>query len=230
MTRPALPAPAGAWAAVRAVCFDLGGTLVQVGGEPTTGQVAGALGITLEDARRYMEAGAKRRRTGPGTLARQIAAEFGRPDAAGPVRAILSAARDRAQSPPLFPDAEPVLRQLRARGFGLYALTNCLGSSVPDREPDFHRLLDAVICSADTGWCKPEPQAFAAVEERSGLRPGQLLHVGDSARADAAGAAAAGWHAAYLDRPGSPRTPPPGPAALTLATLRDLTVHLPVLD
>ncbi|MGH3277304.1 MAG: hypothetical protein ACRDNZ_23625, partial [Streptosporangiaceae bacterium] len=52
----------GNWGNVRAVCFDLGGTLVVLDQGPTTGQVARLLGITLDDARMLMEEAAKRRR------------------------------------------------------------------------------------------------------------------------------------------------------------------------
>ncbi|MGH3273889.1 MAG: HAD family hydrolase, partial [Streptosporangiaceae bacterium] len=173
---------------------------------------------------------AKRRRATPASLAQEIAEVFRRPQAVGPVREILETALAQAAAPPLFPDAAPVLRQLRTNGFRVYALTNCLGSSVPAQEPEFHGLLDAVLCSADTGWCKPEREAFATVEELSGLEPGQLLHVGDSLRADVAGATAAGWHAAYLRRPGGQQASAvAGLRAVTITTLHDLIPRLPGL-
>lgn len=189
------------WAGVRGICFDLGGTLVRPEAEPTTGQVAQVLGISLEDARAVMERGAKRRRITAEDLARDLAAAFGRTALVGPLTHVLERARQRAAEPELFPDAEPALTALRQRGFALFALTNSLGSSIPDEPPQsFRNLLDQVIYSAETGAVKPEREAFAAVEHADGLAPDQLLHVGDSPRADVAGAAAAGWHTAWLDR------------------------------
>ncbi|UQA93711.1 HAD family hydrolase [Streptomyces halobius] len=189
------------WPQVRGICFDLGGTLVRTEAEPTTGQVAQVLGISLEQARAVMEQGAKRRRITPEELARDLAAAFGRPGLLGPLVHVLERARQRAAEPQLFPDTSPALTALRQRGFTLFALTNSLGSSVPAETPAaFRDLLDRVIYSAETGAAKPEREAFTAVEHVSGMGPDQLLHVGDSLRADVAGAAAAGWHTAWLDR------------------------------
>ena len=189
------------WEGVRGICFDLGGTLVRPEAEPTTGQVAQLLGISLEEARAVMEQGAKRRRITPEDLARDLAAAFHHPALVGPLTHVLERARQRAAEPELFPDTQPALTALRERGFALFALTNSLGSSIPAEPPQaFRNLLDQVIYSAETGAVKPEREAFAAVEHASGLGPDRLLHVGDSPRADVAGAAAAGWHTAWLDR------------------------------
>ncbi|MGW8762453.1 HAD family hydrolase [Streptomyces sp. NPDC055815] len=189
------------WPEVRAVCFDLGGTLVRPEAVATTGQVAEVLGISLEEARVLMGKGAKRRLVTPKDLAHELAADFGRPALADRLAEVLERARRRAENPRLYPDVPDMLAELRARGYALYALTNALGSSVPEQDPPaFRELLDGVFYSARTGAIKPELEAFAAVEHASGLRPGELLHVGDSMSADVRGAAAAGWHTAWVDR------------------------------
>ncbi|MFC8094685.1 HAD family hydrolase [Streptomyces sp. NPDC057301] len=189
------------WAGVRAVCFDMGGTLVRPEAVATTGQVAEVLGISLEEARAFMGRGAKRRLVTPLDLAHELAAGFERPALTGLLTEVLERARSRAEDPQLYPDVPDTLAALRARGFTLYAMTNALGSSVPEQEPAvFRELLDGVFYSAHSGAIKPEPEAFAAVEQASGLRPEMLLHVGDSVNADVRGAAAAGWHTAWVDR------------------------------
>ncbi|MER5210967.1 HAD family hydrolase [Streptomyces sp. NPDC002838] len=186
---------------MRGICFDVGGTLVRPEAEPTTGQVAQVLGISLDEARAVMEQGAKRCRITPEDLACDLAAAFGRPALVGSLTHVLERARQRAAEPELFADVEPALAVLRERGFVLFALTNSLGSSIPAEPPTvFRTLLDRVVYSAETGAVKPERAAFTAVEHVCGLGPDQLLHVGDSLRADVAGAAAAGWHTAWLDR------------------------------
>ncbi|WP_367140961.1 MULTISPECIES: HAD family hydrolase [Streptomyces] len=216
------------WGAVRGICFDLGGTLVRTEADPTTGQVAQVLGISLDQARAVMAQGAKRCRITPEELARDLVGAFGRPDLLGRLTQVLERARQRAAAPDLFADARPALTALHERGFGLFALSNVLGSSVPDENPAaFAELLDQVIYSADFGAVKPEREAFAAVEHASGLAPDQLLHVGDSLRADVAGADAAGWHTAWLDR-GLPCGPLLSPArTLRLHTLTTLPLLLP---
>ncbi|MDT0318556.1 HAD family hydrolase [Streptomyces millisiae] len=213
---------------VRGVCFDLGGTLVRPDTLPTTGQVAALLGISLTAARTVMEDGAKRRRIAPDQLAHDLATTFRRPALAGRLAAVLREARERAVDPELFEETEGTLTLLRQRGFALFALTNSLGSSIPDQPPAYQRLLDAVVYSADCGAIKPERAAFAAIEKVSGLPGHELLHVGDSLRADAAGALAAGWHAAFLSRPTT--TGPTGPvpeAAVLIRTLAALPTLLP---
>ncbi|MFC5800758.1 HAD family hydrolase [Streptomyces formicae] len=204
------------WPQVRGICFDLGGTLVRSDTEPTTGQVAQVLGISLQQARQVMEGRAKRRRITPEELARELSVSFGRPALLGPLTSVLERARQRAASPVLFPDTVPALTALRQRGFALFALTNSLGSSIPTPPPAvFAELLDGVFYSAETGAIKPEREAFAAVGHASRLLPQELLHVGDSLRADVTGAAQAGWHTAWLDR-----RPPAGPPVTAAGTLR----------
>ncbi|WP_067479476.1 HAD family hydrolase [Actinomadura hibisca] len=215
-------------AGVRGVCFDLGGTLVPLdGGEATTATLAEALGLTLEDARAWTMSAPKRRRVHPRELAAQICAAHHQPQAIAEVEQILTRAQQYACDPALFGDVEPTLRLLRARGYRLLALSNALGSSAPDRPPPFYRLLDAVLVSYDIGYCKPEPQAFAALQQASGLPGPALLHVGDSVHADADGARAAGLHALLLTRPLVP--PRTGIGVPQIRALTDLLPLLPAL-
>jgi putative hydrolase of the HAD superfamily len=219
------------WQGIRAVCFDLGGTLVRVDGDPTTRQVANLLGLSLTQARQWMLAGPKRSRVSAKELAQQISAAFGRPDINDDVEKVLLKAKERALAPELFPDVERTLTRLRTRGYRLYGLSNALGSSAPATAPTFHNLLDEVHSSYDTGWCKPEQQAFAAVQEAVGLPGHQLLHVGDSPTADAAGALAAGWHAVLLTRPETARTHhDPDRRAPRIRTLSTLLHLLPAIN
>jgi FMN hydrolase / 5-amino-6-(5-phospho-D-ribitylamino)uracil phosphatase len=205
MTRPAshIPniAPCRALSAVRAVCFDLGGTVVRLpGGAPTTGQVAGVLGISLAEARAWMETGPKRSRLTCTDLAARLAHHFDRPDAEPRLREVLDAAQQAAAHPVLYDDAISVLGELHRRGCQLFALSNAVGSSAPAADPAYYEHFDAVFPSYDTGLCKPDPAAFALVQEAAHLQPHQLLHVGDSVRVDVHGAVNAGWHGVYLDR------------------------------
>lgn len=218
-----------AWAAVRVVCFDLGGTLVRVDGHPTTRKAADLLGISLDEARGWRAGESKRRRMTPAGLADALASDFGRADIRSDLEAVFEAARQRAAVPQLFDEVEPVLRKLRRRGYLLYGLSNALGSSAPASTPPCYRLLDAVMASYDIGWCKPEEQAFRTVQEAAGAEPPELLHIGDSPSTDVAGALAAGWHAAFLQRPGQPGWPERTStlAAPRIRTLNSLLCLLP---
>ena len=66
-------------------------------------------------------------------------------------------------------------------------------------------LLPNRFLSAETGFLKPEPQAFETVQKRLGLFPGQLAMVGDSWNDDILGALGAGWTAIWVNRQGLPR-------------------------
>lgn len=65
---------------------------------------------------------------------------------------------------------------------------------------DFRRHLDAVVISETVGWRKPRKEIFEAVLEELDVAPDEVLHVGDSLRADVAGAAPLGMHTAWITR------------------------------
>lgn len=61
----------------------------------------------------------------------------------------------------------------------------------------------AVVTSEEARAYKPRPEPFQLALARLGLNPGDVVHIGDSASSDVAGAAALGIDAAFLDRRGS---------------------------
>jgi putative hydrolase of the HAD superfamily len=106
-----------------------------------------------------------------------------------------------------YPDAAPVLRDLRSRGLHLVVASNwdCSLPEVLERA-GLASLVDGVVSSAKVGAAKPAPALFEAALEVAGCPPERALHVGDSLTKDVAGAAAAGVAAVLLDRDGkSPR-------------------------
>jgi putative hydrolase of the HAD superfamily len=119
-----------------------------------------------------------------------------------------------------FPDAAPVLRELRARGLRLVVVSNwdCSLESVLERIGVLG-LVDAVVASAVVGIAKPDRRIFDAALREAGCEPGAALHVGDSPANDVAGATAAGIRAVLLDRSGTG-----GPDAIS--SLRDLPALL----
>lgn len=105
----------------------------------------------------------------------------------------------------LWPDSLPALEELARRDLRLGILSNFDGR--------LHGLVDqlglrpyvsAVIVSSEAGAAKPSPAAFASLARAlGGPPPSACLHVGDSLEDDARGAAASGWHAAWLTRDAS---------------------------
>jgi putative hydrolase of the HAD superfamily len=70
------------------------------------------------------------------------------------------------------------------------------------RDSGLHERLDpnALVVSDAFGLRKPRAEIFAEVVARLGVPPGEALHVGDSLRADVAGAARAGLRTAWITR------------------------------
>lgn len=64
----------------------------------------------------------------------------------------------------------------------------------------FRPHLDAIAISDAVGWRKPRREIFEAVIQELDVPPEQVLHVGDSLRADVAGAAAFGMRTAWITR------------------------------
>jgi 2-haloacid dehalogenase len=85
--------------------------------------------------------------------------------------------------------------------------------------------LPIVVTSDDVGAYKPSPAMFAAGLDRIGLRPDEVLHVGDSLSADVAGARAAGIAAAWVNRAGKARPDP----FTAVAEVPDLRSILPLI-
>jgi putative hydrolase of the HAD superfamily len=119
--------------------------------------------------------------------------------------AMLAALRFRA-----FPDAAPLLRELKGRGLRVVAASNW-DASLPEglEQTGLARYLDGAVSSAVVGAAKPDPAVFGAALAVAGCAPHEALHVGDSPDGDVDGARAAGVPVALLDRYGALADPPP---------------------
>jgi putative hydrolase of the HAD superfamily len=129
-------------------------------------------------------------------------------EAAGyePARALeLAAAARRIYVDPavgwtLFDDTLPALERLSRAGWTHAILSN----HVPELrllvgELGLEEQVALVSCSAETGYEKPHPRAFASVIDR--LRPAEAWMVGDNADADVLGAEAVGIRGVLVRRP-----------------------------
>jgi FMN phosphatase YigB (HAD superfamily) len=68
------------------------------------------------------------------------------------------------------------------------------------REASFERHLSSIVISEEVGIRKPRVEIFEAVVDSMGIKPEEILHVGDNLRADVEGAAAAGMRTVWLTR------------------------------
>jgi putative hydrolase of the HAD superfamily len=104
-----------------------------------------------------------------------------------------------------YPDAEPALEALRARGLRLVIASNWDCSLADWVGPTgLLELVDGVVSSADAGAAKPAAPVFERALALAGVGAHQAVHVGDSLEADVEGARAAGIRPLLLQRDGEP--------------------------
>ncbi|MCC7104600.1 MAG: HAD-IA family hydrolase, partial [Chloroflexi bacterium] len=112
-------------------------------------------------------------------------------DSAPVLRAALYAEFQRIENWRLYPDAVPVLRELRERGFRLGVVSNWeewLEELLLALE--VHALFDVIVASGPFGRAKPHPTIFQQALAITGTAPERAVHIGDSPRDDVAGARA----------------------------------------
>lgn len=102
----------------------------------------------------------------------------------------------------VYPEVPEVLEALRDRGLDLVALSNW--------DERLHAVLDGHglgewlsqrFISAELGWEKPDPAIYRHVADVLRLPPSALLSVGDDAKNDVEGPRKAGWQAVQIERP-----------------------------
>lgn len=96
----------------------------------------------------------------------------------------------------LYDDALPALKALCAR-YPLVALSN--GNAKLDLV-GLDSYFQAAISAKEFGHSKPDARIFAAAAQAVGVAPHEVLHIGDDASLDAAGALRAGMQAVWLNR------------------------------
>lgn len=189
---------------LRAVCFDIGGVLVDVGRGFLAEELAEILDAPVPLVRRLLIAHGKTRPCMPEELASAIAGGCGCPDKQELALAAVHRRYDAIAHPVLYPDALPVLATLREAGWRIVFLSNAIGHPDHHRAPAYFDYAETVLHSWEIGACKPDRRAFHAVEQRTRLAPHELVSVGDSLNADVRGALNAGWAAVHLPRTGGP--------------------------
>lgn len=104
----------------------------------------------------------------------------------------------------LFPDAASCLKELKARGIALAAVSNwdaTLEGLL--RKMGVLPYFDEVVASAAVGYRKPSSVIFEIALERLGIRANESVHVGDLPDADGDGATGAGIRPVIIDRKGT---------------------------
>jgi HAD superfamily hydrolase (TIGR01509 family) len=110
----------------------------------------------------------------------------------------------------LYDDALPLLAHLSAR-YPLLAITN---GTADVRRVGLGSWFSHAVNAPTLGYAKPEPAIYHHAAELAGLKPHQVLHIGDDALLDAWGARNAGMAAIWLNREGKPWEQPGDPAPM----------------
>ncbi|OYT32042.1 hypothetical protein DRJ22_04405 [Candidatus Woesearchaeota archaeon] len=101
----------------------------------------------------------------------------------------------------LYPDVEPVLKELKESGLKLYLVCNASQNSVEPVIEKFNlgRFFDDVFISYKEGALK-NSGLFEIALEKTGLKNDEVIMVGDSIQSDIKGAKDAGIRAVLIDR------------------------------
>jgi putative hydrolase of the HAD superfamily len=196
---------------IRAVTFDVGGTLIEP--YPSVGHVYAAVAaehgrvIPPEELnRRFCSAwGAKKQfRHSREDWAMLVDETFGDLVSKGATRNFFDELYQRFALPAcwrVFEDVQPALDDLRSRGVRLGVISNW-----DERlRPLLNRLgldeyFESIVISCEAGSCKPAAEIFKEAIRHFGFEPDSILHVGDSLSEDVKGAEASEMRALLIDR------------------------------
>ena len=122
----------------------------------------------------------------------------------------------------LYADALPALEYLSSR-FAIVALSN---GNADVQRVGLGRYFHASVSARDAGVAKPDARIFQRGAEAAGVAPEQVLHIGDDADLDGAGALAVGMQMAWVNRAGHAWTAVEHQPHLTVAELGALCERL----
>ena len=124
----------------------------------------------------------------------------------------------------LYPHVIKVLQTLRARGNGVYLLSNAQAAfTVPElRMLGLMPLFDGVVLSSDVGVKKPDRAIFEHILLRYGLEAKACLMIGNDAETDMLGAASLGMAGRYIHTKQSPCKTPLPEGCTEIRSLKDL--------
>jgi putative hydrolase of the HAD superfamily len=101
----------------------------------------------------------------------------------------------------MYDDVLPALDALASKDIPLAVISNWDARLRPLLEQfRLDRYFEIIVISSEIGFAKPSPVIFEHAAKKLGIAPENIVHVGDSAREDVAGAKAAGAGALLIDR------------------------------
>ncbi len=196
---------------IRAVTFDVGGTLIEPW--PSVGrvyaEVAARFGVAVAAAdldRQFIEAWAAKKEFtySMDDWSKLVRQTFAGLTASPPSASLFVALYSHfATAAPwrIFDDVTACLQELKRRGLKLGVISNWDERLRPLlRELKLDYYFDSIVISGEVGWQKPDSKIFHAAAAQLGAPPEAILHIGDSESEDVAGARAAGLQSLLLTR------------------------------
>ncbi len=103
----------------------------------------------------------------------------------------------------VYPDVQPMLKQWQSQGIELGVVSNFDSRLYPVLEIlNLAPFFTSVTISTTVGSAKPAPEIFQAALQKHNCFPEEVLHIGDSVKADYYGAKQAGIQAMIVNREG----------------------------
>ncbi len=199
------------WSSIRAVTFDVGGTLIEAW--PSVGSVYAQIAerhgvrVTADQLDRQFAAAWKAKRDFGYSMSEWselVSQSFAGLAEAPPGDALFADLyRHFATAAPwrVFEDVLPCLQRLKQRGLKLGIISNWDERLRPLlRALQLEQYFDAIVVSGELGCHKPDAQVFESAAIELGTPADAILHVGDSATEDFEGARKAGLRAVLLRR------------------------------
>lgn len=116
------------------------------------------------------------------------------------IERVIAGFRDIHTWSKVLPDTVPTLEKLKSAGYYLAVISNSDGTVEGELErAGLTDYLKFVIDSSIVGVEKPHPEIFQIALERSGIKPGEAVYVGDTYPTDIGGAELAGLRGILID-------------------------------
>jgi HAD superfamily hydrolase (TIGR01549 family) len=123
----------------------------------------------------------------------------------------------------LYPDVIPALDRLKSEGYMMGLVSNAPPDTLKVIESlGLVKYLPVIVVSGVVGVSKPNPEIFRIALSQAGVEPGEAIHVGDVYEADVLGARSAGIKGLLIDRDGSQS----GLDCPRVKTLSEIYAHL----
>ncbi|MCI4364245.1 MAG: HAD family hydrolase [Thermoplasmata archaeon] len=199
---------------LRAVFFDLGGTLIDERNPLAWSECAAAAGLELgpdELVHFFGEVEAENDAVGNRWHAEEFWQRVLERAAGGPVDpprvdGFVACIREHGSAVHLFSDVRRCLEEVESDGYALGIISNSQSEEWVRSLLQKVRILkhfDTIVSSGTEGVAKPDAAIFRRALDRLGLSPAEAFHVGNLANVDAKAALAAGLGAVWLHRGGT---------------------------